>query len=252
MSGAETPVLRLSGVGKSYGRHRALDSVSFEIAEGSFVGLLGPNGAGKSTLFQIVSGLFVPDEGEVALFGLDFRGHAPAILSRLGVVFQSRAIDLDLTVEANLKFHGRLFGLSGRSLADRISEVCDRLGIADRRRRLVRTLSGGEQRRVEVARALLNRPRLLLMDEPTAGLDPASRRKLVAHIHQLVREQATSTLWATHLVDELDQADWLVVLDGGHVVASGPPDEVVAGVGARTLDEAYDRLVRPARSSDAE
>jgi ABC-type lipoprotein export system ATPase subunit len=161
------PALAFSHIEKRYGRITALDGVSFSVGAGEFVGLLGPNGSGKSTLFQIASGLFVPDGGDVEVFGRSYGDAPSAILSRIGVVFQTRSVDLDMSVLANLKFHGALFGLSGRELKQRVDEVVQLLGIEPARRRLVRELSGGNQRRVEIARALLNRPELLLMDEPS-------------------------------------------------------------------------------------
>lgn len=241
MSGAEQDnlVLDLTEVGKSYGKHRALDGVSFSLKRGSFAGLLGPNGAGKSTLFQLIAGLFVPDEGEVQVLGRSHLREGTYIRARLGVVFQARSVDLDITVDANLKFHGELFGLTGSKLNDRIEELCAFLQLIDMRKRLVRTLSGGEQRRVEVARALINRPELLLMDEPSAGLDTQSRRLLVEHMRQLATDTGTTILWATHLVEELDLADQIVVLAKGKVVIDGPITELLAKTGADNLTDAY-------------
>jgi ABC-2 type transport system ATP-binding protein len=233
------PAVRATGLTKSYGAVRALDGVDFSVAPGAFVGLLGPNGAGKSTLFQILSGLFAPDAGAVRLFGLGYREASPAILRRLGVVFQDRSLDLDMSVRANLRFHGRLFGLGHRALDERIVELAAQFGLTEYLARPVRAMSGGQQRRVEIARALLNRPELLLMDEPSAGLDAASRRGLVAHIRELGREQRVAVLWATHLVDELDVADHVIVLSEGRVAAQGPPCRVADATGAATLTDAY-------------
>lgn len=238
--GPETsPVLHLNAVSKAYGQRLALDHVSFDIQPGEFIGLLGPNGAGKSTLFQIVSGLFVPDEGKTELFGQDYKRHSADILQRLGVVFQARSVDLDMSVSANLKFHGGLFGLYGKKLAQRIAELAARFEFEDKLKRPVRNLSGGEQRRVEIARALLNNPDLLLMDEPSAGLDTVSRKKLVVHMRDLARERNTAILWATHLVDELDDADRIVVLAGGKVITTGSPDELMATSQTDSLTDAY-------------
>jgi ABC-2 type transport system ATP-binding protein len=233
------PALDLIGVRKSYGKTEALRGISLSIAPGEIVGLLGPNGAGKSTLFQIAAGLFAPDAGEVRLFGMGYRDKGSEILSRLGVMFQARAIDLDMSVKANLKFHGALFGLSGRTLAARIAEVATLLEITDLLDKPVRTLSGGNQRRAEVARALLNKPDLLLMDEPTVGLDPTTRRLLLRHLHA-VREQAgTSILWATHIVEELENADRIVLIRAGEIIGAGTPADLLARSGAETLTDAY-------------
>lgn len=238
----DNAVMTLADVGKSYGAQRALDGVSFSIQPREFVGLLGPNGAGKSTLFQIAAGLFAPDSGSVSLFGLDYRGNSSSILRRLGVVFQSRSVDLDMSARANLRFHGQLFGLSGAALADRIKAVAELLDIEDLLDKLVRTLSGGNQRRVEIARALLNEPQLLLMDEPTVGLDTTARRALVEHMRHIQREAGTSILWATHLVDEVEHADRIVLIDKGKVTQSGTPAEILATAGATDLSEAYTLL----------
>jgi ABC-2 type transport system ATP-binding protein len=233
------PVLDIKELKKSYGKTQALKGVTMSINRAEVVGLLGPNGAGKSTLFQIAAGLFAPDSGDISLFGLDYRRNAADILKRLGVVFQARAIDLDMTVRANLAFHGKLFGLAGAVLNARITEVTDLLEIGDLLKKPVRNLSGGNQRRVEVARALLNGPDLLLMDEPSTGLDPVTREMLVEHMQIVRREHGTSILWATHLVEELEQADRIILLVGGEIVRTGPPAELMASTGTDNLTGAY-------------
>lgn len=239
MTGPGQTVLSLKDVSKSYGATKALNGLSLDLAEFELVGLLGPNGAGKSTLFQIAAGLFAPDSGTVEVFGLDYKSSAPAILRRLGVVFQARSIDLDMTVNANLAFHGRLFGLSGSALKERIGEVTDLLEIGDLVKKPVRTLSGGNQRRVEIARALINNPQVLLMDEPSTGLDAATRRRLVDHMERVRRLKGTSILWATHLVDEVAGADRIVLISKGEVLAAGPPADLIAGTGTESLTDAY-------------
>ena len=236
----DTPiVLEVENLRKSYGKTQALKGVTFSMGRAEIVGLLGPNGAGKSTLFQIAAGLFAPDGGSVSVFGLDYRGHAAEILKRLGVVFQARAIDLDMTVQANLAFHGALFGLAGGRLKTRIGEVTDLLEIGDLVKKPVRNLSGGNQRRVEVARALLNAPDLLLMDEPSTGLDPVTREMLVQHMQIVRREHGTSILWATHLVEELEKADRVILMVAGEIVHTGSPAELMASSGTDTLTAAY-------------
>jgi ABC-2 type transport system ATP-binding protein len=234
-------LLRVDGVGKSYGPRKALDAVSFGLEAGTFVALLGPNGAGKTTLFQILTGLFVPDGGRVFVDGLDTRRHLVSVLARIGVVFQQPTLDLDLTVRANLLFHARLHGLGHRSRA-RITEELDRLGLAAEVDRGCRTLSGGTRRRVELARALLHEPRLLLMDEPTVGLDPASRRGLLAYVDELRRARTLGVLWATHLVDEAEAADRVIVLHLGRIVCDGPPADLLAKTGKATLADAFIEL----------
>jgi len=236
---SQPPVLELVDVRKSYGKTEALKGVSLTIAPGEIVGLLGPNGAGKSTLFQLAAGLFAPDGGEVRLFGMDYRKSGSAILTRLGVVFQARAIDLDMTVKANLRFHGKLFGLSGKLLDQRITDVADLLEITDLLARPVRTLSGGNQRRAEVARALLNMPDLLLMDEPSTGLDPTTRRLLIAHMQTVRAKHNTSILWATHIVEEVANADRLALIAGGSILRIATPAELLAETGKDNLTDAY-------------
>lgn len=237
------PVLELRDIRKSYGASKALSGISLTMHEGEFVGLLGPNGAGKSTLFQVVAGLFAPDGGEVRLFGLDHAKDGPRILARLGVVFQARSVDLDISVHANLRFHGRLFGLSGRELACRIDALCEQFNLVELMNRPVRTLSGGQQRRVEIARALINQPDLLIMDEPTAGLDASSRRDLVAHVRALARTEGVAVLWATHLVDEVGDADRIVILDRGQILADDTPSELLRTTGGEDLTDVYEAIL---------
>ena len=234
-----TPVLALTDLRKSYGRHEALKGISLTIAPGEIVGLLGPNGAGKSTLFQIASGLFAPDGGEARLFGLSYRDKSSEILRRLGVVFQSRSLDLDMSVRANLRFHGNLFGLSGKLLAERIERAAEIFEVTDLIDKPVRTLSGGNQRRIEIVRALLNLPDLLLMDEPSVGLDPTTRKLLGEHIRTVRDMHNVSILWATHLVEEVEHADRIALIIAGRIVMTGTPAEIIAASGANNLNDAY-------------
>lgn len=236
---SQAPVLEITNLRKSYGKVEAVRGVSLRLAPGEIVGLLGPNGAGKSTLFQIAAGLFVPDGGEVKLFGLDYRRNSSEILRRLGVVFQSRSVDLDMTVFANLAFHGNLFGLSGKLLRERIAEATALLEIENLVKKTVRTLSGGNQRRVEIARALLNQPDLLLMDEPTVGLDPVMRQLVVGHMQKVRESRGTSILWSTHLVEEVAHADRITVMRAGLVVAEDTPTGLCDATGAADLTGAY-------------
>lgn len=237
--GASSDLLVIEGVHKSYGSHEALRGVDLKIAAGELVGLLGPNGAGKSTLFQICTGLFAADSGKVELFGKSYRDEPSAILSQIAVVFQSRSLDLDVSVKSNLKFHGGMFGLFGRSLKQRIDEVAELMDIGDLMDRQVRKLSGGNQRRVEIARALLSQPKLLLLDEPSAGLDATARLALVRNLRELVSTRGMSILWATHLVDEVAEADRIVLLIRGKITSDGTPDDLIAQSGAEDLTGAY-------------
>ncbi len=231
--------LTVDGVAKSYGGLRALDAVSLRVARGEFVALLGPNGAGKTTLFQLLTGLFVADAGRIHIEGHDIGGDAPAALACMGIVFQQPTLDLDLSVMANLRFHGRLHGITGRRLAERSAAELARLGLSARAGDPARALSGGNRRRVELARALLHQPSLLLMDEPTVGLDPASRRDLLAYVLELRRDRGIGILWATHLVEEVEQADRVVVLHRGQVLRQGPPQALVTETAAASLNEAF-------------
>jgi ABC-2 type transport system ATP-binding protein len=233
------PVLSLRNVRKSYKKNVALKGVSLDIGRGEIVGLLGPNGAGKSTLFQIASGLFAPDGGEVQLFGMNYRQNASEILARLGVVFQSRSLDLDMTVKANLKFHGNLFGLSGKTLDERIATATALFEVTDLVDKPVRTISGGNQRRIEIVRALINAPDLLLMDEPSVGLDPTTRKLLVKHIHAVREQHQTSILWATHLVEEVEHSDRIALIVAGQIIRIGTPAELLAAAGTDNLTDAY-------------
>ncbi|MHB0777144.1 ABC transporter ATP-binding protein [Halomonas sp. WWR20] len=232
------PVLHVESVSKSYGALQALEKVSLSVARGEFVALLGLNGAGKSTLFQLMTGLFVPDAGHIWIGGHDMRRHARQALASLGVVFQQPTLDLDLTVRANLRFHARLHGM-GTQAGKRIDAELERVGLAERAGDAVRTLSGGNRRKVELARALMHEPALLLMDEPTVGLDPASRRTLLDYVHELCVGRGLGVLWATHLVDEVEDADRVIVLHKGRCIAASTPTDLCEQAGRTHLGEAF-------------
>jgi ABC-2 type transport system ATP-binding protein len=226
---------------KRYGERVALDGLSVELREGTYVALLGPNGAGKSTLFQVLTGLFAADAGEVHVAGQSLRTAPVAALREIGVVFQQMSLDLDLSVRRNLKFHADLHGLPGALARDRIDTGCHALGLFGDLDRAVRELSGGNRRKVELVRALLHRPKVLLMDEPTVGLDPKSRRDLLGAIRADVAERGTTVLWATHLVEEAEQADRVIVLHKGKILGDGTPGAVADSLGGGTLEEAFIR-----------
>ena len=236
---AANSALKVEAVAKSYGKTKALDGVSLDVAAGEFVALLGPNGAGKTTLFQLLTGLFVADAGHILIEGYDIGRNAVPALAALGIVFQQPTLDLDLSVVANLRFHGRLHGLSGAVMNERIEQELGRLNLTERAGDKARALSGGNRRRVELARALLHQPRILLMDEPTVGLDPASRRDLLRYVQQLRDERQLGILWATHLVEEVEEADRVVVLHKGKVLRTGTPAFLREETGAASLADAF-------------
>jgi len=236
------PALLLEDVVKSYGAVRALDGISLRASGGEFVALLGPNGAGKTTLFQLLSGLFVPDGGRIAVMGHDMRRDPVPALAQLGIVFQQPTLDLELTVIGNLLFHAGLHGIPRAVAKVRIEKELARLGLAGETHRKVAQLSGGNRRRVELARALLHAPRLLLMDEPTVGLDPASRGDLLKLILALRAERSVAVLWATHLCDEVADADRAIVLHRGKVLADTTPAGLIASAGTATIEQAFLKL----------
>ncbi len=240
------PALEVRGLDHAFGARQVLNNVTFMVAPGDFTVLLGLNGAGKTTLFALITRLFHGSSGSIAVFGHDVRREPSPALARMGVVFQQPTLDLDLTVEQNLFYSASLYGMARRQAAPRIAAELDRSGLADRRHDKARLLSGGQRRRVELARALLHDPGLLLMDEPTVGLDMESRQMLLDHVRGLCSERGLAVLWATHLIDEADDRSLVIVLHRGRILASGPVPGVVAAAGADSLKSAFDRLVREA------
>ncbi|WP_339071282.1 ABC transporter ATP-binding protein [Pseudomonas idahonensis] len=235
--------LEVSQLSFAYGPRQALDQVSLSLAPGRFAALLGPNGAGKSTLIALLTRLYDLQQGDIRVGGCSLRNAARAALRQLGVVFQQSTLDLDLSVEQNLHYHAALHGLSRRQGQARIDAELARQGLSERRRDSVRTLNGGHRRRVEIARALLHEPRLLLLDEASAGLDPASRLALNRHIRQLCQEQRLSVLWTTHLLDEVQADDQLLILHQGRLVASGVASTISQEQGG-DLGTAFARLTQ--------
>lgn len=217
----------------------ALERVSFAVRAGEFTALLGPNGAGKTTLFALITRLFESAHGTIVIAGTDLRREPARALAGIGVVFQQPTLDLDLSVQQNLRYFAGLQGLGRQSAEQRIAAELERLGLTGQRRERIRSLSGGYRRRVELARALLHRPPLLLLDEPTVGLDVSSRRQIVEHVHRLARDEGLAVLWATHLIDEVFDGDHAVILHRGRVRADGPVSEVVRQAGRGSIGEAF-------------
>lgn len=235
-------MLSVAELGFSYGAKKALDGVSFAVRAGEFKVLLGPNGAGKSTLFYLITRLYDGPLGAIHIAGFDLRKRTGPALARMGVVFQQPTLDLDLTVRQNLLYHASLHGIGRRRALARMDIELARLGVTGHARDRIRELSGGYRRRVEIARALLHEPRLLLLDEPTVGLDVPTRRDIVRHVHELAREDGIAVLWATHLIDEIEDGDSVIVLHRGTVRADGPVGEIIANAGASDIGEAFDAL----------
>ena len=244
----EADALTVEGVSHAYGARMALDQVSFALRPARFTALLGLNGAGKSTLFALVTRLFGIQAGHIGIFGHDIRLAPGEALRLLGVVFQPRTLDLDLSVTQNLLYHAALHGIARRDARERSREVLARIGLADRAGSKVRDLSGGQMRRLEIARALLHRPRLLLLDEATVGLDVKARADILNHVRRLVAEQGISVLWATHLFDEIGSNDDLVVLHQGRILAQGQVARVIADTGGSDINTAFMRLTGTAQS----
>ncbi len=245
---AAAPALLVRNVSHRFGETLALDNVSLEVPRGTFVVLLGLNGAGKSTLFALITRLYDNVTGEIRIFSYDVRRRASAALQRLGVVFQSRTLDLDLTLNQNLLYHCALHGIRGREARKRTKRALEIVGLADRAGEKVRSLSGGQARRVEIARSLLHRPALLLLDEPTVGLDIGSRESVVNIVRSLVESEGLGVLWATHLFDEVRPTDLVVVLHKGRVLFTGSVPELLAHTGTQNVSDAFRAITGTAAS----
>ncbi len=249
---AQTPALEIDHVSHRYGTRVALNDVCFAVRQSSFTVLLGLNGAGKSTLFSLITRLYAIRSGQIRIFGHDVGREPGTALSQLGVVFQSRALDIDISVRQNLMYHAALHGISSKHANERIAQVLDRVAMADRSRDRVGSLSIGQMRRIEIARALLHQPRLLLLDEPTVGLDIKARADILAYVRTLSATEGLGVLWATHLIDEARPTDNVVVLHKGKVLAHGPVSEVTDRSGGADLREAFSRLTGTADEDELE
>jgi ABC-2 type transport system ATP-binding protein len=249
---AEIPALEIERIGHRYGTRVALNDVSLSVGQSSFTVLLGLNGAGKSTLFSLITRLYAIRSGRIRIFGHDVAAEPGAALSMLGVVFQSRALDLDISVRQNLMYHAALHGISGRQADPLIAQVLERVAMTDRSRDRVGNLSIGQMRRIEIARALLHRPRLLLLDEPTVGLDIKARADILDHVRRLSTVEGIGVLWATHLIDEVGPDDKVVVLHHGRVRAHGSVAEILATTGQDTMRAAFANLTGVKDADEAE
>ena len=235
----ENKILNIKSLSKSYGSIKALNEVSFSLSEGEYASLLGPNGAGKTTLFQILTGLFASEKGNVLINNFDMRNNAIDALAHIGVVFQQITLDMDLTVMENLKFHSNLHGINDKEFRKRVKAELEQVNLSDRINDKVRSLSGGQKRRIELARSLLHKPKLLLLDEPTVGLDPQSRRALLDYVIKLKEERKMAVLWATHLVDEAEKSDTVIVLNKGKIIKKDTPQNITKEYNKDTLHDAF-------------
>jgi ABC-2 type transport system ATP-binding protein len=236
------PVISVQNLIHRYENRTALNGISFDVRPAELFGLLGPNGSGKTTLFRILSTLMIPSAGRAIIMGCDAVREPGRLRRQIGVVFQAQSVDLKLTAYENLWHQGHLYGLRGATLKQRIQEILSRVGLVDRAKELVETFSGGMQRRIELAKGLLHHPGVLLLDEPTTGLDPGARRDLWQYLHMLRDEEHVSVLVTTHLMEEAERCDRLAILNEGNLVALGTPAELKNEIGGDVvlLDAAHD------------
>ena len=245
------PALEFDHVSHSYGARKALDDVSFTLAPGAFCVLLGLNGAGKSPMFSLITRLFALQKGVIRLLGRDLSVSPGSALAELGVVFQSRTLDLDLSVAQNFHYHAALHGIGKAEAATRTQSLLEAVGLADRAKDKVRNLSGGQMRRAEIARALLHRPRLLVLDEPTVGLDIGARADILKLVRGLIADEGLSVLWATHLTDEVELGDEVLVLHKGRMLAQGGVADLQRQTGAADMRAAFVAIVGEKESRGA-
>ena len=229
------PAIRVEDLRHSYGKRAALNGISFDVAAGEIFALLGPNGSGKTTLFRILSTLMLPTGGRALIAGFDAARQPVEVRRRIGVVFQAQSVDIKLTAAENLWHQGHLYGLHGSELQTRIREMLDRVALSDRSNERVETFSGGMQRRVELAKGIMHRPGVLLLDEPTTGLDPGARRDLWQYLHELRAQEQVSIIVTTHLMEEAERCDRLAILNAGRIVALGTPLELRSEIGGDVI-----------------
>jgi len=238
--------LAVTGLSHRIAGREILGDIEIAVQPGTFTVLLGQNGAGKTTLFSLVTRLYSAQSGSIRVFGRDLGAEPGRALALMGVVFQQRALDPDLSARQNLRYHAALHGMPGAVARQRIAAELERVGLAKEADRKIRSFSGGEARRIEIARALLHEPRLLLCDEATVGLDIRSRAAILADVRGLVRERGLTVVWATHLIDEVEAADPTIILHRGHILRQGPAASIISDLGAGGLQDAFRRLTEAA------
>ena len=234
-AGAPATVIQLSELRHQYGERAALNGVSFEVRRAEIFCLPGPNGSGKTTIFRILSTLMLPTAGRALILGHDVALDPSGVRRQIGVVFQSRSIDIKLSAEENLLHVGHLYGITGAPLKQRVAEMLDRVSLADRAKELAETFSGGMQRRLELAKGLLHRPQVLLLDEPTTGLDPGARRDLWQYLQVLRDQEGVTVIVTTHLMEEAEKCDRLAILSHGNLVGLGTPAQLKSEIGGDVI-----------------
>ncbi len=238
-----TVALEIKNVSHNFGNFTALDDVSLNINPGDFTVLLGLNGAGKTTLYSLITRLYNNNSGTIKIYGFDVRLNSVNALKHIGVVFQQPTLDLDLSVKENLQYHSSLHGIASSEAERRIDNEIYRIKLNDKIKSKVRSLSGGQRRRVEIARSLLHKPKLLLLDEPTVGLDIGSRQMILKHVKNLCKKNNLAVLWATHLIDEIDKGEKVIVINKGKVIESGNVSKIVKKTRVKNIREAFNKLV---------
>ncbi len=235
--------LDINNVSHNFGDFTALDDVSLKINPGDFTVLLGLNGAGKTTLYSLITRLYNNNSGSIKIHNFDVRDQSSDALKNIGVVFQQPTLDLDLSVEENLHYHSSLHGISKSVANARIKDEINRINLSDKLKNKVRSLSGGQRRRVEIARSLIHKPKLLLLDEPTVGLDIGSRQMILKHVKSLCKKGELAVLWATHLIDEIDKGEKVVIIHKGKVLESGGVASIVKKTKKKNIREAFNKIV---------
>jgi len=235
--------LQIKNVSHKFGEFKALKNVSIKIDSGDFTVLLGLNGAGKTTLYSLITRLYNNNSGSIKIHNFDVREESSDALKNIGVVFQQPTLDLDLSVEENLHYHSSLHGLSFADAKERIEEEIRRIDLTEKLKNKVRSLSGGQRRRVEIARSLLHKPKLLLLDEPTVGLDIGSRQMILKHVKSLCKKGQLAVLWATHLIDEIDKGEKVVIIHRGEIIESGDVIKIVKKTKQKNIRDAFNKLV---------